>query len=151
MSKPRARESGQKCHAFPIYLLEFEKGFWQGFDHLGSLLSGPIGATASNNWCVIWISTLQNSYSTSWENLFMLYANNKGSDQPAYPLSLINMFIARCLDSIIPLVSICEISSLHLASVAAQASLCLTWLHPEDRFSHDEAQLSFACQPACLY
>ena len=33
----------------------------------------------------------------------------------------------RCLDSIIPLVSISEISSLYLASVAEQASLCLTW------------------------
>ena len=32
-----------------------------------------------------------------------------------------------CLDSVIPLVSISEISSLYLASVAAQASLCLTW------------------------
>ena len=36
-------------------------------------------------------------------------------------------FIVRCLDSIKPLVSISEISSLHLASMAAQASLCLTW------------------------
>ena len=32
-----------------------------------------------------------------------------------------------CLDSIIPLISISEISSLYLASVAAQAGLCLTW------------------------
>ena len=33
----------------------------------------------------------------------------------------------HCLDSIIPLVSISEISSLLLASVAAQAGLSLTW------------------------
>ena len=33
----------------------------------------------------------------------------------------------RCLDTIIPLVSISEISSLYLASVAAQAGLSLTW------------------------
>ena len=33
----------------------------------------------------------------------------------------------RCLDSVIPLVSISEISSLSLASLAAQAGLCLTW------------------------
>ena len=33
----------------------------------------------------------------------------------------------RCRDSIIPLVSIFEISSLYLASLAAQAGLCLTW------------------------
>ena len=36
-------------------------------------------------------------------------------------------FIVRCLDSIIPLVSISEISRFYLASVAAQAGLCLTW------------------------
>ena len=33
----------------------------------------------------------------------------------------------RCLDSIIPLVSLSEISSLYLASVAAQAGLSLPW------------------------
>ena len=41
--------------------------------------------------------------------------------------SLINVFVIRCLDSIIPLVSICEISSPYLASVAAQAGLNLPW------------------------
>ena len=35
-----------------------------------------------------------------------------------------------CLDSIIPLVSKSEISSLYLASVAAQASLSLPWSQP---------------------
>ena len=34
----------------------------------------------------------------------------------------------HCQDSIIPLVSISKISSLYLASVAAQAGLSLTWL-----------------------
>ena len=47
------------------------------------------------------------------------YANNKGADQPAHPRSLISAFVVRCLDSILPLVSISEISSLCLASVAA--------------------------------
>ena len=55
------------------------------------------------------------------------YANNKGADQPAHPRSLINTFIVRCLDSIIPLVSIHKISSLYLASVPAQAGLSLSW------------------------
>ena len=57
----------------------------------------------------------------------MPYANNKGADQPAHPRSLISTFVVLCLDSIIPLVSISKISSLYLASVAAQAGLCLTW------------------------
>ena len=60
-------------------------------------------------------------------NLFLPYANNKGVDQPAHPRSLNSAFVVRCLDSIISLVSISEISSLYLASVAEQADLSLTW------------------------
>ena len=41
----------------------------------------------------------------------MPYANNKGTDQPAHPCSLINAFVVRCLEGIIPIVSISEISS----------------------------------------
>ena len=55
------------------------------------------------------------------------YANNKGVDQPAHPRSLISAFVVRCLDSIIPLLAIAEISSLLLVSVAEQAGLSLTW------------------------
>ena len=40
------------------------------------------------------------------------YANNKGADQPAHRRSLISTFVVHYLDSIIPLVSISEISSL---------------------------------------
>ena len=65
----------------------------------------------------------------------MSYANNKGADQPAHPHSLISAFVVRCLDSIISLDSMAEISRLQLASVAAQAGLCLAWSKtPEDMF-----------------
>ena len=57
----------------------------------------------------------------------MSYANNKGPDHPAHSRSLISACVVRCLDSIIPLVSISEIPGLYLASVAAHAGLCLTW------------------------
>ena len=40
---------------------------------------------------------------------------------------LISDFVVHCLDSSIPLVSISEISSLYLASVAEQAGLSLPW------------------------
>ena len=71
---------------------------------------------------------------TSWENLFMPYVNNKYVDQPAQSRSLISTFVVHCLDSIILLVSISEISSRYLASVAVQAGLCLTLVaNPEDR------------------
>ena len=56
------------------------------------------------------------------------YANNKGADQPVHPRSLISTFVVHCLDSIIPLVPISEISSLYLAPKAEQAGLSLTWL-----------------------
>ena len=66
----------------------------------------------------------------------MSYANNKGADQPAHPRSLISAFVVRGLDSIISLDSIAEISRLQLASVAAQAGLCLAWSEtPKDTFS----------------
>ena len=46
----------------------------------------------------------------------------------------------RWLDSIISLLSISKISSLYLASVAAQAGWSLPWSQtPEDRFSRDDA------------
>ena len=65
----------------------------------------------------------------------MSYANNKGADQPAHPRSLISAFVVRCLDSIISLDSKAEISRLWLASVAAQAGLCLAWSEtPADTF-----------------
>ena len=54
------------------------------------------------------------------------YANNKGADQPD-ARSLISAFVIHCSDSVIPLISISEISSLYIASVAAQAGLSHTW------------------------
>ena len=56
----------------------------------------------------------------------MPYANNKGADQTAHPRSLISAFVVRCLDSIIPLLAIAEVSRLWLVSVAEQAALSLT-------------------------
>ena len=42
----------------------------------------------------------------------MTYVNIKGADQPAHPCRLISAFVVRCLDSIISLDSIAEISRL---------------------------------------
>ena len=72
----------------------------------------------------------------------MSYANNKGAEQPAHSRSLISAFVVRCLASVMSLVSVTKISSLILASIAEQASLCLTWSEtPEDTFSYDEAHI----------
>ena len=47
----------------------------------------------------------------SYEKMcLMSYANNKCADQPAHPRSLISAFVVRCLESIISLDSIAEMS-----------------------------------------
>ena len=46
------------------------------------------------------------------KHVYAINANNKGADQPAHPRSPISAFVVRCLDSIMSLVSISEISSL---------------------------------------
>ena len=70
------------------------------------------------------------------------YADNKGVDQPARPRSPISAFVVHCLDSIISLDSIAEISRLYLAPVAAQAGSCLAWSEtPENTFCHVAAHI----------
>ena len=57
------------------------------------------------------------------------------------PRSLISAFVVHCLDSLIPLVSKSEISSLYLASVAAKPCLTLLWSQIlNTRISRDVAQ-----------
>ena len=73
----------------------------------------------------------------------MLYANNKSTDQHAYPHSLISAFVIHCLESIIPVVAIGKIPRLLLASVAEHAGLSLTWSHnSKAKFSHDVAHIN---------
>ena len=76
---------------------------------------------------------------TSWENMLLPYANNKATDQPARPRSLISAFVVRCLDRIIPILAIAKIS--RLASLCSWAGRFGSYLveTPEDRFSHDKA------------
>ena len=44
--------------------------------------------------------------------MFLPDVNNKGTDQPARPRSLISAFVAHCPDSVIPNSSKCKISRL---------------------------------------
>ena len=72
----------------------------------------------------------------------MPYASNKGKDQPVHPRSLISTFVVHCLDSIISLVSISEISSL-LDSFGGCIGRSESYLvkNPEDNFSRNEAHI----------
>ena len=80
-------------------------------------------------------------WATSWDNLFMPYANNEGADQTAHPRSRIRAFVVRCLDSKIhvPLLSKFKVS--RLASLCSWAGQFESYLvgNPEDRFSSDKA------------
>ena len=58
---------------------------------------------------------------------FRGFANNKGSDQPAHPCSLISAFVIRLLDSIVSKLAASKISFLQVVSVAEQAGLGMTF------------------------
>ena len=45
-------------------------------------------------------------WAMSWENLFLSYVNNKGTDQPAHPHSLTSTFVVHSLDSTISILAI---------------------------------------------
>ena len=65
-----------------------------------------------HNFCMTIVINVRHKWPTSWENLFLPYANNKDVDQPAHQRILISAFVIRCLDSIISVVSTCEILSI---------------------------------------
>ena len=54
------------------------------------------------------------------------FANNKGADKPAHPLSLISTFVIRLLESSISRLATSKLSIFLLVSVAEQAGLNLT-------------------------
>ena len=58
----------------------------------------------------------------------VLYANNKGADQPAHPRRLISIFVVRYLDSIISVLAKSKFSRLQLISEGEQVDLSLAWL-----------------------
>ena len=62
--------------------------------------------------CFVYVLSVEINEPGHEKMCLMTYANNKGADQPAHPRSLINAFVVRCLDSIISLESIAEISRL---------------------------------------
>ena len=79
----------------------------------------------------IWVFHMQHVYQkcVSWRGCMLAvdtWAVSWQNPTKWHPRSLISAFVVRCLDSIIPLVSIPEISSLWLASEAEQAGLDLT-------------------------
>ena len=95
-------------------------------------------------------------WASSWENLFLPVANNKGADQPAHPCSLISTFVAHCLDSIIsfyirnfkPLASFCGWTGQFESYLVANLE------DPEDRFFRVAAhllQINFIDSSYCIY
>ena len=69
---------------------------------------------------IIWAST--------YDNLILFYANNKGADQPVHLHSLISAFVIRYLDSIIAKLDTSKVLRFCLkVYIAEQACLSLTW------------------------
>ena len=88
-------------------------------------------------------------WAMSWHNLLLLYANNKGTDQPAHSSSLISAFVVHCLGSIKPKLAKSKISRLQLFSVAEQAGLSLTWSKtPKTGFLMTRLNKFILCVPA---
>ena len=56
-------------------------------------------------------------YEQGHEKMCILYANNKGADQPVHPRSLISAFVIHCLDSIISLDHTWETVNLYAAGI----------------------------------
>ena len=75
----------------------------------------------SNTWVYLWFIPSEPHH----EKTCFALREQQRRRSTCDPCSLINLFVLRCLDSIIPLVSVSKISSLYLASVAAQAGLSL--------------------------
>ena len=112
----------------PVQTLRFSTEFSRGLPQGGTCYVIPTQSLffymAVNCWVHLKYTII---WSTSWENLFMSYANNKGADQPAHPRSLISAIVVSCLDSIIPLLAKAKISRPYLVPVAEQACLSLIW------------------------
>ena len=71
----------------------------------------------------------------------LCHANSKGADQPVHPRSLISAFVVHCLESILSLDSIAEISRL-AGFCGCAGRLCLAWSEtPEDTFCHVVAHI----------
>ena len=56
------------------------------------------------------LKELAYKFATSLENMIVLHANNKGADQPAYPRSMISVFVIRPRESMIVKVATCQIA-----------------------------------------
>ena len=96
--------------------------------HADGKISNQTGGCTG--WCVF----PGYKWAMSWQILLVPFANIKGADHPVHQRSLISAFLVRCRDSIIPLVSVPEMSILYLASVAAKAGLSLPLHIPKTGF-----------------
>ena len=67
----------------------------------------------------------QGIWASTRENLSWVFMNNKDTDQPAHPHSLISAFVIGLSESIISCLTYSEISFFQLVSIAEETSLHL--------------------------
>ena len=71
---------------------------------------------------------MKSIWASTRENLFSLFANNKGADQPAHPRYLVSAFAICLLECIISKLATGEISIFQLVSVAEETGFSLPML-----------------------
>ena len=64
------------------------------------------------------LKTKSSIWASTRENLSLVFANNKGADQPAHTRSLISAFVIHLLESILSKLATSEVSIFYLVSVA---------------------------------
>ena len=68
---------------------------------------------------------MSNNWASMREKVTLLYANNKGADQPSHRRSLISTFVICFLESLIVSLATCEITIFKLVSINEQTGLSL--------------------------
>ena len=75
-------------------------------------------------------------------SLFMPYANNKYTYQPAHPRSLISAFVVRCLDSITPTIAIQNFKTLISLCIWVGRFVSNLVANPKETFSRDDDDIN---------
>ena len=86
------------CLPLTLLFVSFRRARW------------PSAAKELSVWLVVWVVLLYAVLFDSWKNVMRKPVYTIYTDQPTHLRSLISIFVVRCLDSVIPILEIAEIS-----------------------------------------
>ena len=89
-------------------------------------------------------------WATSWENLFVPYANNKAADKPAHMHSCYNQYFK------LKLASVAVLASLSLVLSETSKGLLMTWLKDNERKEKEKSPTNMyiccqICKKSCMH